>query len=133
MLNELADRLNGDGLPGRRLARATAAARSKAWRWIVARHGQLPAVKVAGLDLTRPGVDGVPASAAAGGDLGDTIVLDVDATLVTAHSEKEQAAANFKGGFGFHPVRREALLSRAEVRDHRRRPCRSRAVKLRTA
>ena len=26
------------------------------------------------------------------------------------------------------PVRREALLIRAEVRDHRRRPCRSRAV-----
>ena len=61
------------------------------------------------------------------------IVLDVDATLVTAHSEKEQAAANFKGGFGFHPVRREALTIRAEVRDHRHRPCRSKAVKLRTA
>lgn len=48
--------------------------------------------------------DGVFASAAAGTDLGDTVVLDVDATLVTAHSEKEQAAANFKGGFGFHPL-----------------------------
>lgn len=48
--------------------------------------------------------DGVPASGAAGADLGDTVVLDVDATLVTAHSEKEQAAANFKGGFGFHPL-----------------------------
>ena len=47
---------------------------------------------------------GLPASAAAGADLGDTVVLDVDATLVTAHSEKEQAAANFKGGFGFHPL-----------------------------
>jgi hypothetical protein len=53
--------------------------------------------------------------------------------LVTAHSEKESAAANFKGGYGFHPVRREALLIRAEVRDLRRCPCRSRAVKLRTA
>ena len=48
--------------------------------------------------------DRVPASAAAGADLGETVVLDVDATLVTAHSEKEQAAANFKGGFGFHPL-----------------------------
>lgn len=48
--------------------------------------------------------EGVPASAAAGTDLGHTVVLDVDATLVTAHSEKEQAAANFKGGFGFHPL-----------------------------
>ena len=31
-------------------------------------------------------------------------MLDVDATLVTAHSEKEQAAATFKRGFGFHPI-----------------------------
>jgi hypothetical protein len=28
----------------------------------------------------------------------------VDATLITAHSEKEQAAATFKHGFGFHPI-----------------------------
>jgi hypothetical protein len=27
-----------------------------------------------------------------------------DATLVTAHSDKELAAANFKGGYGFHPL-----------------------------
>ena len=47
VLNELADRLNTDELPGRRLARVTAAARVKAWSGIVARHGQLPAVKVA--------------------------------------------------------------------------------------
>ena len=47
---------------------------------------------------------GLPASLAAGTDLGEVVVLDVDATLVTAHSEKEQAAANFKGGFGFHPL-----------------------------
>ena len=32
------------------------------------------------------------------------VVLDLDATVVTAHSEKEQAAATFKGGFGFHPI-----------------------------
>jgi hypothetical protein len=49
-------------------------------------------------------------------------VVDADATLVTAHSEKEHAAPTFKRGFGFHPVRREALSIRAEVRDHRRRP-----------
>jgi hypothetical protein len=47
---------------------------------------------------------GVPAAPVMGTDLGDLIVLDIDATLVTAHSEKEQAAANFKGGFGFHPL-----------------------------
>jgi hypothetical protein len=32
------------------------------------------------------------------------IVLDIDATLITAHSEKEEAAGNYKGGFGFHPL-----------------------------
>lgn len=32
------------------------------------------------------------------------LVIDVDATLVTAHSDKEQAAPTFKRGFGFHPL-----------------------------
>ncbi len=33
------------------------------------------------------------------------IVLDVDAALIEVHSEnKEGAASNFKGGYGFHPV-----------------------------
>ncbi|MEO5832904.1 MAG: IS1380 family transposase [Nakamurella sp.] len=32
------------------------------------------------------------------------LVIDLDATLVTAHSEKEQASPNFKRGFGFHPL-----------------------------
>jgi hypothetical protein len=41
--------------------------------------------------------------------------IDVDATLITAHSEKEKAAGNYKGGYGFHPMQayldetREAL------------------------
>jgi len=39
VLGELAGRLRADGLPGRRLARATAGARAKAWAGIVARHG----------------------------------------------------------------------------------------------
>lgn len=34
----------------------------------------------------------------------ERITLDFDATLVTVHSEKEGAAGNFKGGFGFHPL-----------------------------
>ncbi|MDO5710744.1 MAG: transposase, partial [Micrococcales bacterium] len=34
----------------------------------------------------------------------DPLVIDVDATLVTAHSEKEHAAPTFKRGFGFHPL-----------------------------
>jgi len=32
------------------------------------------------------------------------IVLDIDATLTTAHSDKERAAGNFKGGYGHHPL-----------------------------
>ena len=47
---------------------------------------------------------GVPASSVAGTDLGSTVVLDVDATIVLAHSEKEQAAPTFKKTFGFHPI-----------------------------
>ena len=46
----------------------------------------------------------LPPSKVAGTDLGETVVLDVDATLVTVHSEKESAAATFKGGFGYHPI-----------------------------
>jgi hypothetical protein len=47
---------------------------------------------------------GVPASRVADTDLGETVVLDVDATVVVAHSEKEWAAPTFKGSFGFHPI-----------------------------
>ena len=96
VLNELADRLNGDGLPGRRLARATAAARAKAWGWIVARHGRLPAVQVAGVELTRPSV--------AGGPPRPVLVVRLDATLIEADSDKDGAAGTYKGGFGFHPL-----------------------------
>jgi hypothetical protein len=32
------------------------------------------------------------------------LTIDVDATLVTAHSEKEKAAGNYKHGYGFHPL-----------------------------
>ena len=43
------------------------------------------------------------------------LTIDVDATLITAHSEKERAAGNYKRGYGFHPLQvypdetREAL------------------------
>ena len=32
------------------------------------------------------------------------LTIGVDATLITAHSEKEQAAGNYKHGYGFHPL-----------------------------
>ena len=34
----------------------------------------------------------------------DPLLVDVDATLVTAHSEKELARPTYKRGFGFHPI-----------------------------
>jgi hypothetical protein len=37
-------------------------------------------------------------------DANRPLVIDTDATLVTAHSEKEQAAPTYKRGFGFHPL-----------------------------
>ena len=44
------------------------------------------------------------ANAWAAGVAPGRIVIDIDATLITAHSEKEGAAGTFKGGFGFHPL-----------------------------
>ena len=32
------------------------------------------------------------------------VTIDLDATLLTSHSDKEGAAGNFKGGYGFHPM-----------------------------
>lgn len=55
VLGEYADRLRGDGLPGRVLAPATAQVRARAWTKVVSRHGTLPAVQVAGQGLTGPG------------------------------------------------------------------------------
>jgi hypothetical protein len=97
VLDELAARLGGDGLPGRRLARATAAARKRAWAAIVGRQGRLPAVKVAGQDLARE-------PAVAGGQGRAVVVVRVDASLIEAASAKAQAAGHYKGGFGFHPL-----------------------------
>jgi hypothetical protein len=71
------------GLTGLRAARA--AARERAW--------------LARAELGRP----LP-QVRAGGRTWKGLVIDVDATLITCHSEKEQAAATFKGGFGYHPV-----------------------------
>jgi Transposase DDE domain group 1 len=34
----------------------------------------------------------------------ERLTIDVDATLICAHSEKEKAAGNYKHGYGFHPL-----------------------------
>jgi hypothetical protein len=48
----------------------------------------------------------------------ERLTIDIDATLITAHSDKEGAAGNYKGGYGFHPLHayadqtREALAAK---------------------
>ena len=37
-------------------------------------------------------------------DAQSPMIIDLDATLVTAHSEKEHASLTYKKGFGFHPL-----------------------------
>ncbi len=47
----------------------------------------------------------VPLARAAGRDIGEgVVVLDVDSTIVIAHSDKEGAAATYKHTWGFHPI-----------------------------
>lgn len=55
------------------------------------------------------------ARAWAAGAAPEQVILDFDATPITAHSDKEGAAGHYKGGFGFHPLLvtcgREALAA----------------------
>jgi Transposase DDE domain group 1/WD domain, G-beta repeat len=69
-----------------KLAAARARTRRHVWDRIVARHGA------------------IPASVVADRDLGKTIVIRLDATLVVAHSDKELAAGTHKGSWGHHPL-----------------------------
>nr|WP_256096941.1 IS1380 family transposase [Streptomyces agglomeratus] len=66
------------------------------------RSARAQAREVAWLQAAEQG-EGIPAARAAGRIL-PGLVLDLDATLITCHSEKEQAAPTYKGGFGFHPL-----------------------------
>ena len=69
-----------------RIARARARARAHAWTLIE----DTPA--------------GFPWLAIAGKTLAGWVVIDMDATLVTAHSDKQGAAPTWKKGYGFHPL-----------------------------
>jgi hypothetical protein len=80
----LLDALDERALVG--VAAARAAARELAWAQRTETRGTpFPAARAAGQVL--PG-----------------LVIDVDASVVIAHSEKEQAAPTFKGTFGYHPL-----------------------------
>ena len=60
--------------------------RERVWQLVEARHGR------------------IPPSRTCYGDLGELIVIRIDATLCDCHSDKECAAGNFKGGYGHHPL-----------------------------
>ena len=53
---------------------------------------------------SRSGDGGFCWVAVAGRVLTGWIVVDIDATLIAAHSDKQGAAATFKRGWGFHPL-----------------------------
>jgi hypothetical protein len=83
------------------------ASQPTAWRTIeaiaadelaITRLGEALA-EVRGWVWTLPG--GAPAVLADDGD--EPVCIDLDATLVTAHSDKDGAAGTYKGGFGFAP------------------------------
>ena len=69
-----------------RIARARARARAHMW------------------DLIEGTPAGFPWLAIAGKVLAGWLVIDLDATLVAASSDKEGAAATWKKGYGFHPL-----------------------------
>jgi len=69
-----------------RIARARARARARAWTLIQATPAGFPWLEIAGKTLA------------------GWVVIDMDATLVTAHSHKEGAAPTWKKGYGFHPL-----------------------------
>jgi Transposase DDE domain group 1 len=69
-----------------RISKARAKTRRHVWGLVAARHGGIPAARVAGRDL------------------GEVIVVRLDATIVVAHSDKQQAKGTFKGTYGFHPL-----------------------------
>jgi Transposase DDE domain group 1 len=45
-----------------------------------------------------------PLAGTPGSRTGGQVIVDIDATLVTAHSDKEHAEPTYKRGYGFHPM-----------------------------
>ncbi len=69
-----------------KIARVRAAVRARVWQLITAAPAGFPWLEIAGKLLA------------------GWLVIDIDATLITAHSDKEGAAPTFKMGYGFHPL-----------------------------
>jgi hypothetical protein len=81
----LAETAAGGARAQARVRAAVNAARRRAWAGIEVRHGAIPGIAIA---------DKV---------LGGVVCIRLDATVVTAHSDKEGAEPNYKG-FGHHPL-----------------------------
>jgi hypothetical protein len=56
------------------------------------------------MDAVRAARARARANAWAAGGAPGRVVIDIDATLIGAHSEKQGAAGTYKRGFGFHPL-----------------------------
>lgn len=69
-----------------RIGKARAKVRARVWDLLARRPQGFPWLMVAGRLLS------------------GWVVIDLDATLITAHSDKQGAAATFKKGWGFHPL-----------------------------
>jgi Transposase DDE domain group 1 len=69
-----------------KIARARARIRAHVWEQIDQTPSGFPWLKIAGKVLA------------------GWLVIDMDATLITAHSDKEGAAPTWKKGYGFHPL-----------------------------
>jgi hypothetical protein len=72
-----------------------------AWR-VIERLAQGGEQALAGLRLAR--AQARRRAWQAGAWVDGLLVIDLDATLVTAHSDKQGTAGTYKGGFGFHPL-----------------------------
>jgi Transposase DDE domain group 1 len=67
-------------------------------------HRVLKSVDEELLDRIRAGRAAARARVWDAGARPETITLNIDATLLRAHSDKERAAGNYKHGYGFHPL-----------------------------
>jgi hypothetical protein len=67
-------------------------------------HRVLKSIDAELLDRIRAARAAARARAWDAGARPETITLDLDAAIITAHSEKERAAGTYKRGFGFHPL-----------------------------
>ena len=67
-------------------------------------HRVLKAVDGPLLDRIRAARAAARAGAWDAGARPESITLNIDATLLSAHSEKEPAAGSYKHGYGFHPL-----------------------------